>query len=41
MNFFSIFAAVGMLALAGGAGVILAKLEEKAMEELRDGDTFD
>ena len=41
MNFFSIFAAVGMLALAGGCGVILAKLEEKAMEELRDGDTFD
>ena len=40
MNFFSILACVGLLALAGLAGIALAKMEEKAMEEERDGDTF-
>ena len=35
MNIFSIFAAVGMLALAGAGGVFLGWLEKKAMEEER------
>ena len=33
MNFFSILAAVGLLALAGLCGYVLAWLEKKAMEE--------
>lgn len=33
MNFFSILAAVGLLALAGLCGVFLGWLEKKAMEE--------
>lgn len=36
MNFFSIFAAIGLLALAGLCGYILALLEEKVMEEKND-----
>ena len=41
MNIFSIFAAVGLLALAGLAGYALALLEKKAMEEQRNGHTPD
>ena len=33
MNFFSILAAVGLIAIAGMCGVLLAKLEEMAMKE--------
>ena len=35
MNFFSILAAVGMLAVAGCCGYVLAWLEKKADEERR------
>ena len=40
MNFPCILAAVGLIALAALAGIILAKIEKKAMEELRDEDTY-
>ena len=32
MNFFSILAAVGMIAIAGGCGVLLGWIEKKAWE---------
>ena len=35
VNIFSVLAAVGMLALAGGCGYVLAWLEKKAWEERR------
>lgn len=41
MNFFSILAAVGLLAFAGLAGYALALLEKKAMEERKHGHTPD
>ena len=39
MNFFSILAAVGLLALAGGCGVLLGVIEKHLMEG-DDGELF-
>ena len=38
MNFFSILACIGLLAIAATCGVLLGILEQKIMEDDRDGE---
>ena len=38
MNFFCVLACVGLIAIAGACGVLLGILEQKIMEDDRDGE---